>query len=232
WRTETLARITKSQAVNSQAVVLYTDSGDFSPGDRDQRISALRNLADKALVWAHDRAWTIDRPIWRDQALVDIAYAAAASAQFARGLEIARTIPQPEFRSEGLVRIAETQARRGLKSEATASYGEVARAVAAIRMEYPRIVQTGLLIDSLISTGRFDDARASGVLYPHDGVPHLALGAIAESQGGRGQADAAREWIAREAPPDRRERLLRRVEDGLIITIDALRNAALSNRGR
>ena len=59
---------------------------------------------------------------------------------------------------------------------------------------------TGYLVDSLISTGRFEDARACLVLYPTEAERFVALGAIAESQGRRGSADAARDWIARDVP--------------------------------
>ena len=44
--------------------------------------------------------------------MVSIAISAAASEQFDRGIQISRSIPQPEYRSDALIRLAESQARR------------------------------------------------------------------------------------------------------------------------
>jgi hypothetical protein len=77
-----------------------------------------------------------------------------------------------------------------------------------------------VLIDSLISVGRFDDARASVSLYPDAARKLAALGAIGESQGRRGLADQARAWIVREVNPEYRPQLLRRVVDGVLNSID------------
>ncbi len=74
------------------------------------------------------------------------------------------------------------------------------RAVASIPLDDPRAILTGVLIDNLISVGRFDDARATTVLYPDTPARMVALGAIAESQGRRGLAESARDWIARDVP--------------------------------
>src|SRR5207302_5087672 len=117
------------------------------------------------------------------------------------GLAIARSIPQPEVRTDALVRLAFAQARRGDPQGATLTYREAAQAVASIPLDDPRAVLAGVLIDNLISVGRFEDARSTIVLYPDNDRRLIALGAVAESQGFRGASDTAVDWIRREASP-------------------------------
>ncbi|HEV3121903.1 MAG TPA: hypothetical protein VGY53_08380, partial [Isosphaeraceae bacterium] len=73
--------------------------------------------------------------------------------------------------------------------------------------------------------------RASIIFYPDYSHQIIALGAIAQSQGARGQAEAARTWIAREAPAEYRPYLKRRVTDGVLATLDKNRSTELSNQG-
>jgi hypothetical protein len=174
----------------------------------------------------------IERPVWRDRGLVAITQAAATSRQFSRGLSIARMIPQPEVRTDALLKIAEAQARHDDPNGATSTYREAALAVASIPLDDPRAVLAGVLIDNLISVGRFEDARKSIVLYPDMSRRLIALGAIAESQGQRGGGDAARAWIAREVSPQYRPELYRRVISGILKTIEQNRSHELSNRDR
>ena len=112
---------------------------------------------------------------------------------------------------------------------ATATYAEAAQAVASIPLDDPRAILAGVLIDNLISVGRFEDARATIGLYPGRSRQLIALGAIAESQGRRGAADAARAWIAREIPPQEQSLLFRRVNDGILAAIEQNRSRDLSN---
>ena len=81
----------------------------------------------------------------------------------------------------------------------------------------------GFLVDSLIASGRFDDARACTVLYPEESERFVALGAVAESMGKRGLAASARRWIATEAPPGYRSALVpsRRGRRALVRRADA-----------
>ncbi len=88
----------------------------------------------------------------------------------------------------------------------------------------------GFLVDSLIATGRFDDARACVVIYPEESQQLVALGAIAESQGRRGGAEAARRWIANEAPAAYRPSLYRRVVAGYLWAIEQNRGREFGNR--
>src|SRR5439155_20320926 len=111
-----------------------------------------------------------------------------------RARAIARQIPLPEVRLNALLKIAQTQALRGDPDGATTTYHEAAVTVATIRETDIRSVLAGVLVDSLISVGRFEDARRSIALYPDEPSRVVALGAIAESQGERGAGRSALEW--------------------------------------
>jgi hypothetical protein len=89
-----------------------------------------------------------------------------------------------------------------------------------VQQEGLRGVLTGFVIDSLISTGRFDDARACIVLYPDDSQRFVALGAVAEAQGRRGVGESARKWIATDVPESWRPGLYRRVTTGVLWAIE------------
>jgi hypothetical protein len=170
----------------------------------------------------------IERPIWRNSAAYSIVSNAAVSSQFARGFQIARKIDQPEARTDALIRLAEGQALNGRPEEATAAYNEAARSVALIPQIDPRETLVGVLIDSLITYGRFDDARACVPLYSFPSRQLVALSAVAESQGRRGLAESARIWISREAPPAFRPLLYRKVNDGILASIEKNRSKDLS----
>src|SRR5581483_1795476 len=98
-------------------------------------------------------------------------------------------------------------------------------------LDDPRAVLAGVLIDNLISVGRFDDARTCVLLYPDQARRLTALGAVAYSQGRRGVAADARQWIAREIPPEHRPLMHRRVNEGIIDAVEQNRSRAL-NSGR
>ena len=93
-----------------------------------------------------------------------------------------------------------------------------------------RGVLTGYLVDSLISTGRFEDARACLVLYPTASEKFVAMGAIAESEARRSSAERARQWIASDAPPAWRPVLYRRVNSGVLAKIGSSRQSLFSGR--
>jgi hypothetical protein len=233
YRNEMLYRVVDSQAFGSQTIVNefpHSDSTENTAVEKPQR-HPLDVLADQILVKASEYARQINRPVWRDRALVAAASAAAQSSQFDRALQLARLIPQPEVRSDALIRIAEFQARRN-DPGATATYHEAAEAVASMPLEDPRGILAGVLIDSLISLGRFEDARRTVVLLPDESRRVVALGAIAESQGFRGAFDTALEWINREVPPAHRSFLLRKLEFGKLAAIEQNRSRDMSNRQR
>jgi hypothetical protein len=107
---------------------------------------------------------------------------------------------------------------------AAATYQAAAEAMATVQQDGLRGVLAGQLIDSLISTGRFEDARACMVLFPELSQRLVALGAVAEAQGRRGAAEAARAWIAKEVPEQHRPALYRRVVTGVLWAIDQNRS--------
>jgi hypothetical protein len=178
-----------------------------------------RKGADDFLVEATKIAADIERPIWRNLAFVRTAVVAGESKQFSRAVTVAREIENPEARAQGFLLVAESQARAREDKAANESYTEVANAIARVSQTGLRGVLTGFLVDSLISTGRFEDARASLVLYPTESERFVALEAIAENQGRRGSAADAREWISRDAPPEYRPALYRRVNNGLLAAV-------------
>jgi len=230
-RTESLFRIVESEAYNSQRLVterLRDSGGRPDPTTLDPDIRAF---SDNLLVSAARHASMIERPIWRDYAAYSIISNAATSSQFTRGFQIARAIQQPEARTNALIRLAEGQALNARPNEATAAYEEAARSVALIPQTDPRETLIGVLIDSLISFGRFDDARACVPLYSWPSRQLTALEAVAESQGRRNLAESARQWISKENPAFQ-PLLYRRVNDGILAAIEQYRSKDLSERGR
>ncbi len=227
-RTEALFRIAESEAFSSQRLI--TDPLRLVPGRPDPAALApdLRKYTDLLLVNSARHARMIDRPIWRNAAFYSVVSNAAASSQFPRGFEIARSIEQPEARTDTLIRLAEGQALNGRQNEATAAYLEAARSVAQIPQDDPRETLVGVLIDSLISFGRFDDARACVWIYAIPARQLVAFSAIAESQGRRGLAESARTWIGRDMPAAFRPALYRKVNDGVLNSIEQNRSKDLS----
>ena len=102
--------------------------------------------------------------------------------------------------------------------------------MARVEQDGLRGVLTGYLVDSLISTGRFDDARACLVLYPMESEKFVAMGAIAESEARRGSAERALQWIASDAPTAWRPVLYRRVNSGVLAKIGNSRQSLFSGR--
>ena len=217
---EMLFRVIESRATGSAQVA---DESTRTPGDSKTRPNGSPELADQAdhgLVKVLDHAKFFKLMVWHDQALDVAAARAAASGQFERGRMLAAAILRPEIRTSGYLKVAVAQTRLGFNKEATVSYEDAVRAVASIPTTDPRITLTGVLIDSLISAGRFDDARATIELYPDPIHKDKALGAVAESQGRRGLADEALAWIDRDAPNALRSYLRRRVADGMLAALE------------
>jgi hypothetical protein len=235
YRSEMMYRVADSLSYGSQSIVneFPRSPGEADPGkDAAGLDRSFGGLPDKLLQDAAALAAAIDRPVWRDQALYKVAQAAAESKQYARALAVSRMIPSPEVRTNALLKVADLQARRGDPNGATGTYHEAAVAVASMTESDPRAVLAGVLIDSLISVGRFDDARASTVLYPDESRRMIALGAVAESQGRRGSGLAALQWINATAPPRYRSWLYRKVNNGIVAAIEDNRRRDLSSRER
>lgn len=223
-RSEMLFRVVDSAAQGSQGIAQQALLADRRRSDLTGVVDMFNRMADRGLVFAANDAARITMPIWRDRAMVSIAIASAASEQFARGIEICRTIPQPQYRADALIRLAEAQARRNLGADATRTYAEAARAVASINLEDPRATLAAVLVDSLISAGRFDDARACVPFFNKEYHRLEVLGVIAENQGERRLADSAFAWIDRDAPPEIRDRLKQRVNEGVVNAYEKARS--------
>jgi hypothetical protein len=194
---------------------------------RAAEVASFKKEADTILIDSFEIAKKIDRLILKYRAMVRIALLAADSEQYARGVELSRGIQNGEARSEAMLLLAESQCRHNQSQTATVAYEQAAQAVAAVQQEGLRGVLAGILIDSLIATGRFDDARACVVLYPDESSRLVALGAVAESQGMRGAAESARRWIANEMPAALRPALYRRVTTGILAAAETNRTGDL-----
>jgi hypothetical protein len=216
FRSEALALVAQSEAGSSSQIARFIQrKRDARQGDDP----LLQSYPDEMTQAASGWALLIPIPIWRNRTLVEIVDSAANSNQFQRGISIARQVAQAQARADALVRVAEAQARAGLESEATDTYQEAIVAVMAIPQPAPRQIIGGVLLDSLISVGRFEDARAACVLISDPGLRLRALSAVARGMGERGLQESAERWIATEVNPTFRDVLRRSVIDGTKIYI-------------
>ena len=230
FRSEQLYKVAAAQAAQSKEIAIEAEHAGANRGDLKDIVQPLLAYSDRALVLATGSAHKADYGVWRDRALVDVVSRAVESDQLARALEIARTIPGPEFRTDALTRVAERLARRGLSPEATKVYEEVAQTITIIPVDDTRGVLAGVLIDSLIAVGQFDDARTAVVLLSNPQRKVFALGSVAESQGRRGLASSAMTWIRQQPNHEVQAYLARRVADGVLNGIDQLRTQAISRQ--
>ena len=227
FQAQMLYKVVDSQAAGGQLVANQVSRASYSGSNLVDQAGPLNAASDRSLITAAAHARLIGYPLWRDRALVAVASNAAGATHFERGLQIARTIPQPEARADALLRIAEAQARRNHQADATSSYAEVARSIASIPQQDPRSILAGVLIDSLVAVGRFDDALSSVVLLADPNTRRIAFGAIVESQAARGRPGAARSWIDRQAPYELRGYLHRRANEGILMSVDRSRTQTL-----
>lgn len=234
YKSEMSYKVADGMSFGSQSIVNEFPRGDEAQPAKDKSglDRSFEGLPDEILLEAANLADRIERPVWHDQALYKVAAAAAESHQYVRAVSVADRIPSAEVRTNALLKVAELQARRGDPEGATATYADAAKAVASVSKDDPRAVLAGVLVDSLISVGRFDDAREAVSLYPDEERRMIALGAVAESQGRRGSGIAALRWINADAPPAYRSWLYRRVNNGIIAGIEDNRRRDLSNRER
>ena len=131
---------------------------------KNSNVEAMQKTADDILVESYDIARKCDRLIWRYRAMVRIALLAADSDQYKRGFELAKGIENGESRAEAMLLLAEAQARDGQNAGATLSYQEAAKAVATVQQDGLRGVLAGFVVDSLITSGRFQDAQVHSAL--------------------------------------------------------------------
>ncbi len=230
-RTESLYGVVESESLGSSALVREPFRLLGARPDPSKLPAQIRTFSDGLLATAIEHATKIERPVWRDRGLVAIATNASISGQFARAEQSANTIQQPEVRTDALLKIAENEVIFGRHDDATRTYQAVARTISEVPQTDPRETLVGVLIDSMIAFGRFDDARAATVLYANPANPPIALAAVAESQGRRNLAKSAQEWIAREPSSELRSLLYRKLNDGLLAAFEQKRSAELSRGG-
>lgn len=214
----------RSAALDRVALILARKSGDVAvfatrytdtQGAFDEGRSEFHTRADLLLRGAENVANAIPLPASRNRVLVKVVDTAAGSQQFARGLAIARNMEHTPSRAEALISVAEESARRRYNENATNIYQEALETVLRVPLRGPRRTIAIVLLDSLISVGRFEDARAAVSLVPQTQDQLAALSAVARAMGERGLAAPAYAWIDREAPPEFRDRLRREVADGI-----------------
>jgi hypothetical protein len=208
----------QGQGGQTIGVAAFRDPGPLL--EQEGLVPRLQELANRYIRRAAEHAATIRVPVWRDVALAAVTGSAATSNQFELARQIARSVPGLELRFDALLTVAEAEARRGDPNVATTDYAEAARVLASIPIADLRGTLNDVLIESLIAAGRFADARRSIVLYPDDVDRIEALGAVAESMGSRGLSDEAREWILLEVDPSYRSSLYRRVNEGVLSTLE------------
>lgn len=231
-RGEVLYRIADSLARSGMEIAtarlrIVPRSANDLPETLDQE-----GLADQAFAAAARHAQSIERPVWRNRALVIVTQHAAAANRFEQAVATARSIEEPQARAEALIQTAESQARRPDQARAaTQSYNEAAQVIAAIPRQDPRSILADVLISSLALSGRFPDAVASVSLLTDPVHRFEAYGAIAEQMGRRGLDRQAHAWILQRAKPEHQSHLLRRVAMGMIASIEQYRTNAQSGRG-
>ncbi len=237
YRSEYLDRAIENMANGSATIAIEyarptaEDVRDVNDKEAAENHAKYVKQADDVLLEAEQAAELIQRPVWRNHALERIAVAAGVSSQYSRATRVAAGIKNAEARARALVLVAESQARSNQNDAATESYNLVGEAVASVQQNGLRGVLAGIMIDSLISTGRFEDARASLVLYPTDSERYVALGAIAEAQGVRRMGTEARQWIDHDVPPEYRSTLYRRLSNGILRAISEDRSKEFQGRG-
>ncbi len=232
YRSEALYKVVESQSREPLRPI-----GDTLSSFSDPKATMARpendpkDLAtsDHLLALAAGHAQQIDRAIWRNKALKTVVENAASSRQYRRALQVARLILQPDIRSEALIRLAEEQSLHGKQSDATSTFNEAAESVASIGAGDLRAIIANVLVDNLVTVGRFDDARACVTLYPFEWQQVAVLGAVAESQGRRGLSASAYRWIDRDIAPKYRGILYRRVADGVLPAVEQNRSKDLGS---
>lgn len=233
YRSEYLDRAIENMARGSAIIAMeyaVQPVDARGPEVSEEELAAYNQEAGDILEEGATLADSIQRPVWRNRAKEVLAVSAGESGQYERATEMANRIKNAEARARALVLVGEFQARKGRNDDATRSYSLAAEAVASVQQRGLRGVLAGILVDSLISTGRFEDSRACLVLYPTDAERFVAMGAIAESLGLRRMGDEAREWIERDVPAAYRSTLFRRLNNGLLRAISEARSREFQGR--
>ena len=219
-RSEMMDEVAESWGVRAQSVATEVIRSTRARRDLKGQEKELNGFCDSAVVEGIALASRVERPLWRDRALGMTCLYSAQSDLHERSLEAAALIKAADIRTLAMLRAAESLARLSKKDRATELYQVSAETLVSIPDSDVRLILAGVLVDSLVSVGRFDDARRCVSLFPTEVGKVRVLGAIAESQGRRGLGEKARAWIQSEVDPRFRSTLERRVIDGMLGAID------------
>lgn len=219
-RSELMDEVAEAWGVRAQSVATEVIRSGKSRRDLQGQEQALNKFCDSAVAEGIALANRVERPLWRDRALGMTCLYAAQADLHDRSLEAAALIKAADIRTLAILRAAESLARLSKKERATELYQVSAETLVSIPDPDVRTILAGVLVDSLVSVGRFDDARRCVELFPTEVGKVRVLGAIAESQGRRGLGDKARIWIRSDVDPKYRSTLERRVIDGMLGAID------------
>jgi hypothetical protein len=113
YRSEQLARLVAGQAADAMRVGRDARQGERTRPDLGGQTLELQSFSDRVLEQATRQAQMISQGVWSDEALRELATAAARSNQFPRARAIAGSIPRPMPRAESYLQIAESLARAG-----------------------------------------------------------------------------------------------------------------------
>jgi hypothetical protein len=112
YRNEEFAIVVGGQAADAQKVGRDTTRASSMRPDLEGQVPELLEATDAIYRQATEHAEQIDRPVWADVTMDNLAISAARSYQFARAVAILKKIPRPQPRSDALIRTAEELARR------------------------------------------------------------------------------------------------------------------------
>jgi hypothetical protein len=113
YRSEHLARLVAGQAADAMRVGRDARQSEQARPDLGGETRELLAFSDRVLEQATRQAQAISQGVWSDEALRELATAAARSNQFPRANAIAASIPRPMPRAESYLQIGERLARAG-----------------------------------------------------------------------------------------------------------------------
>ena len=210
FRSSSLAALAENLAIGAGKVSVSARLIDDSAEQESIRTASVELLGDSERV-----AVLIPLRVWRYQTLLRVTNAASNAGMFREASPMARRIESPEARVDALIRLAESQDRGGEEAEATRSYQDAFKSVLEIPQQGVRETLARVLGLSLISAGRYEDARVTA-RYGLSRTPAIELLAeVARAMGEAGLRTSAMRWLDSVPDPILRSRGLRELNNGL-----------------